>query len=345
MKSSVTDHLLEKGYVPDFLIRSYVRRLCRSRLKDDRNVPDDRQAIIDQFVSSMAEAPIALATGSANAQHYEVATEFFQAVLGPYMKYSACYWSMENPGATLVEAEQAMLQLTVERADVQDGMHLLDLGCGWGSLSLFIAEKYPESQITAVSNSTSQKRYIDQKAVQRGLTNLTVETVDMNHFKPEKAFDRILSIEMFEHMRNWSALFTRVANWLNEEGRFFMHIFTYAGIPYLYDANDPEDWMARNFFAGGMMPCPELPRQFSEIIAVEQQWQINGRHYAKTLNAWLEKMDAANATLRPIFRDEFGTEWKKYWHHWRVFFMACAEVFGYADGKRWFVSHYLMKKH
>ena len=340
------DRLLAAGLLPDALIRAYVRQLCRQRVRREPPAPD-RARQLPAFLDALADQPIALQPAAANRQHYEVATDFFRAVLGPHMKYSCCWW--ENPAtprpAELEAAESAMLERSCRHAGLADGQRILELGCGWGALALFMAARYPNSAVTAVSNSNTQRAYIEAAARTRGLDNLQVRTADINDFATGERYDRIVSVEMFEHLRNWPLLLERSAGWLAPGGKLFIHIFTYDGRPYLYDAADPADWMARNFFAGGMMPCPELlPLAAAPHFEPEQTWRIDGRHYRQTLEAWLQGMDSRRAGLFPLFEREYGREARKYWHHWRVFFMGCAEVFGYDGGKHWFVSHYLLKR-
>ena len=338
------DFLLEKGWLPDHLIRWYVRKQCQKRIGAEAITEEERREDLQRFVQKITAQPIALKPDVANLQHYEVPTEFFRFVLGDRMKYSSCYWPDDRLNVSLNDAENEMLKLTRKHAEIEDGMDILELGCGWGSLSLFLAERFPNCDITAVSNSNTQRKFIEETAIKLGIRNLKVLTADMNNFHIQRKFDRVVTVEMFEHMRNWKALLSNIKGWLNEEGKLFIHIFTFDGRPYLYHANDRDDWMARNFFDSGMMPSPELIHQFSDLFKVEKEWQVNGRHYEKTLNAWLTKMDDAKPDLFPLFLQEYGREAHKYWNHWRVFFMACAEVFGYAKGEKWFVSHYLLQK-
>jgi cyclopropane fatty-acyl-phospholipid synthase-like methyltransferase len=341
------DPWLENGWIPDYVIRFFVRQRCRERLSAELNSQETKMKFLQKFIRDISSQPIAIATNTANRQHYEVSTAFFQGVLGARLKYSCCYWKNLDSGSLasrLDKAEEAMLSLTCKRADLQNGMTILDLGCGWGSMSLFVAEKYPDSRITAVTNSDTQKKYLDQQASLKKLNNLTVIKSDMNTFHLHQKFDRIVSVEMFEHMRNIGLLFDRISGMIRPGGKLFIHIFTYAGNPYLYDDNDHSDWMARNFFAGGMMPCPELLGHFTSGFSTEKIWQVGGVHYQKTLQAWLQKMDAGKSHLYPLFLREYGTEARKYWNHWRIFFMSCAEVFGYQKGNRWYVTHYLFVK-
>jgi cyclopropane-fatty-acyl-phospholipid synthase len=279
----------------------------------------------------------------ANEQHYEVPAEFFAMVLGPRRKYSSCWW----PGSvsTLAEAEEASLAETVRRAGIGTDMAVLELGCGWGSFSLWAAEHFPGSRFTAVSNSSSQRAYIEAEAGRRGIGNLTIITADMNAFAIEQQFDRIVSLEMFEHMRNWRQLFGRVHGWLKPGGRFFMHIFCHRDHPYPYEDTGPDDWMSHYFFAGGIMPSDDLPLHFQQQLNLVDRWRWDGRHYEKTLNAWLAQMDTARAQVWPILDNTYGKDQAGvWWMRWRLFFMACAELFGLHRGQEWHVGHYLFER-
>lgn len=291
----------------------------------------------------MNESPIALLPEIANEQHYEVPAGFFTEVMGDHRKYSCCYWPAHV--GNLSEAEVAALELTVKRAGIQDGMKVLDLGCGWGSLSLWIAEHFPNSSVTSVSNSTSQRDFILKLAGERSIENIDVVVCDMNDFSTEQRFDRVVSIEMFEHMRNYGELFRRIDNWLLPDGRFFMHVFCHRTTPYEYIDKGPADWMSRHFFSGGIMPSADLPLRFAENLCIVDRWHWNGQHYAKTCNAWLKNMDQNESRIMPILVDCYGEEKASlWWQRWRIFFMACAELFDYDDGSEWFVGHYLFKK-
>ncbi len=339
--------LLERGLIPDSLIRFYVRRLCRIRLQNEPDSVNDRQEALKDFMELISSQPLAVQTDLPNEQHYEVPTDFFRIVLGRNLKYSSCLFpegAVQDRAADLEEAERRMLQLTCDRALLADGQDILELGCGWGSLTLFMAEKFPRATITAVSNSRTQKEYIDSQAAVRGLRNVNVITADMKDFDPARQYDRIVSVEMIEHMRNYKLLMEKLGRLLRSGGKLFVHIFTYNGTPYLYDSSDPGDWMARYFFAGGMMPSPGLLPFFAAELILERQWEVNGQHYQRTLEGWLERMDAQMDRVKPILIQAYGAQARKFQEYWRIFFMACAEVFGYEAGNRWFISHYLFSK-
>ena len=334
----------EAGLVPDTVIRAGIRRLNSRRLveihaDDVARASDAMEALL----ARMDTAEIAPVPQYANLQHYELPAGFFSAVLGRRMKYSCGYW---DGGATnLDEAEEAALDLSCRRAGIQDGQEVLDLGCGWGSLSLWIAERYPATRVLSVSNSASQRAFIEARAAERGLANVRVLTEDMNHFATRRRFDRIVSVEMFEHMRNYRALFRRIAGWLAPEGRFFMHIFCHKSCAYEFTDRGPSDWMSRHFFTGGMMPSADLPLRFPEDLLLEHRAHWSGRNYERTANAWLERLDAQRDALRPLFQATYGERQADQWlQRWRIFFMACAELFGHAGGQEWFVSHYLFRR-
>ncbi len=335
---------VEQGYLPDNVIRHGIRRLLRERLAELE--VDDCEAVAQReqvFVRMMDAAEIAPLPQLANEQHYEVPAEFFAEVLGKHRKYSSCYWPSEH--ATLDEAEERALRITAERAELADGQRILELGCGWGSLSLWMAAAYPGSQVTAVSNSHSQRTHIESEAERRGLTNLTVITADMNDFDTDQHFDRVVSVEMFEHMRNYRRLFARIDRWLNPGGKFFMHIFCHRSAPYEFVDNGPSDWMSRHFFSGGIMPSDALPLHFQDHLKLRDHWRWDGRHYACTLEAWLDRMDARRDRVWPILERTYGKEQANiWWMRWRIFFMACAELFGFNNGQEWYVGHYLFEK-
>ena len=334
----------ESGLVPDAVIRAGIRRLLEAKRKEIHAGDEEYAAsTLNAFVEQMNQSPIALVTDLANEQHYEVPAEFFTQVMGDHLKYSCCYWEPET--SNISEAETAALELTVKRAGIEDGMRVLDLGCGWGSLSLWIAEHFPNATVMSVSNSATQREFIVARARERSIDNINVLTCDMNDFSTDERFDRVVSIEMFEHMRNYGELFRRIDEWLLPEGRFFMHIFCHRSTPYEYIDKGPSDWMSRHFFSGGIMPSADLPLRFPSHLSIDKRWHLNGEHYAKTCNAWLAKMDANIDAIRPAFADCYGEENVGLWtQRWRIFFMACAELFAYDDGHEWYVGHYLLKK-
>ena len=331
--------LTEKGLLPDFLIRWGIRRLLRRRLEEIGG--GDPAARLEAFAASMREGPVAPVPEKANEQHYEVPAAFFEHVLGPRLKYSCLFYP--EGVESIEDAELASLGLTVDRADLRDGMDILELGCGWGSLSLFMAERFPNSRVTAVSNSASQREFIQARAGERGLGNLTVITADMNDFAPEGTFDRVVSVEMFEHMRNYEELLRRISGWLRPGAKLFVHVFCHRDRAYEFRTEGESDWMGRYFFTGGIMPTPDLFRRFDRHLAVERQWTIDGTHYARTSEAWLDRMDAAKDDLLPVLAGTYGEgEAARWFQRWRVFFLSCAELFGFAGGSEWFVCHTLL---
>ncbi len=335
---------LEQNKLPDFLIRAGIRRLLKQRLADEtKPTQEEQQAHLMQIIGELKSAPIAIETGSANEQHYEVPTAFFKYVMGRHMKYSGCYW--DETTKSLDEAEKNALEKTCSHAELKNGMEILELGCGWGSLTMFMAEKFPEATITAVSNSKTQKEYIDAECSARGIKNAEIITADMNVFTTDKKFDRVVSVEMFEHMRNYEKLLHKINWFLKDDGKLFVHIFTHKEFTYYFDVLNDSDWMSKYFFTGGIMPSDDLLFYFNEDFVVEHHRHWDGTHYQKTAEAWLENMDAHKKEILPVLSATYGNEQKiKWWVYWRVFFMACAELWGYKNGREWFVSHYLFKK-
>ena len=333
---------VERGWVPDSIVRTGIRSLCRQRMREIQIPQAQQSQHLDEFVRNMGNAPVAPLVHKANEQHYEVPAAFFQQVLGAQLKYSSAFWDGVD---TLDEAEVQALVLSCEHADLKDGQQVLELGCGWGSLTLWMAKSYPNSSITAVSNSHSQRRFIEQRAMEAGLGNVRVITADINHFSIDQGFDRIVSVEMFEHLRNYASIFDRVAGWLKPDGRFFMHIFCHHSTPYLFEVRDDTDWMSRYFFSGGMMPSADLPLKFQDSLCFKNRWDWSGAEYQKTAEAWLDKLDAARDEVFAIFSDTYGPADAKVWiNRWRIFFMACAELFGMRGGDEWRVSHFLFDK-
>ena len=332
---------ISRGLIPDSLLRRGVRNQGRQRLQMMKNT-DLKQEYLT-FLKQASSGKIAVHTDDANNQHYEVDSEFFQYCLGKNLKYSSCYWNDDT--SSLDEAEDIMLDLYCKRAKIEDGMTILDVGCGWGSLSLYLAQKYPKSKITGVSNSNSQRKFIEKLGYERNLHNLNIVTKDINSFDTNKKFDRIISIEMFEHTKNSKILMDSINKWLSPDGLFFMHVFAHKYNPYYFDTEQKNAWMAKYFFTGGMMPNHDLFKDLESDLNYQKSWMLSGTHYEKTSNAWLDKMDSNKTKILELFRrNNSNSVAKKKFYFWRLFFIACAEIFGYNGGSEWIISHHLFKK-
>ncbi|MEZ6047385.1 MAG: cyclopropane-fatty-acyl-phospholipid synthase family protein [Planctomycetaceae bacterium] len=338
-------HWTERGLMPDRQIRFGVRKLLAQRLEQEQlGTCEAWQERFEQFLEDCRKSPIALVPEKANEQHYEVPAEFFQLVLGPRLKYSSAYWPQGVKD--LKEAEDSALRMTCERAGIRNGMRILELGCGWGSLTLWMAEHFPDSKITAVSNSTMQRESIESKLNERSLDNVEIITADMNNFSADaEAYDRVVSVEMFEHMRNHALLLNRISGWLKPGGKLFVHIFCHREFPYLFETEGAHNWMGRHFFSGGMMPSDHLLRAYQQDLQLARQWRWNGNHYARTCEAWLKRQDQERDKIMQLFSSTYGEQDAEMWFvRWRLFFIACAELFAYNEGNEWWVSHYLFEK-
>lgn len=334
----------EQGLVPDTVIRHGIRRLLKGRLSalhaDD---PPTLLAEKQQFIRAMRQAEVAPSPARANEQHYEVPASFFEEVLGRHNKYSCAFWNRHCESLDVAEADA--LNQTCEHADIRDGMDILELGCGWGSLTLWMASRFPQARIVAVSNSASQKAHIDAELRNQGLFNVEVITADINNFHANGLFDRVVSVEMFEHLRNYPVMFSRISEWLRPGGKFFMHIFCHRDAVYAFEDQNATDWMSRYFFTGGMMPSDDLPLYFQDHLQLDDRWRWSGTHYARTADAWLENMDANRDGIMPVLQRTYGEgSYRHWWMRWRMFFMACSELFGYENGNQWQVGHYLFSR-
>ncbi len=331
---SIAIQLAERGLLSDRLIRTGIRKLLDERLHALAADPRDAR----EWVERLENRPLAEDTEAANQQHYEVPAAYFQNVLGPRLKYSSAFWPEDC--ASLEHAEAAMLDLSCERAELTDGQDVLELGCGWGSLSLWMAEHYPRSRITAISNSRSQREFIEARAREQGLHNLTVLTCDINDFAPVGSFDRVVSVEMFEHLRNHRRLLGRIHDWLKPGGKLFVHIFAHHSHAYLYEVKSSKDWMSKYFFTGGIMPSADLLPAAAESLREEARWEVDGRHYSRTLEAWLQRQDARRQEVMAVFKDCYGRDARLWFQRWRIFYMACSELFAFNQGKEWKVVHH-----
>ncbi|WP_229796568.1 SAM-dependent methyltransferase [Thermomonas carbonis] len=336
--------LAERGLVPDALLRAGIRRMCAQRLHDEHaDDPDAAARRNAALIAELRESPVAIHTDAANRQHYELPPGFFTRCLGPRLKYSGCYYPTGNE--TLAQAEEAMLALYSERAQLADGQDILELGCGWGSLTLWMAQHYPNARITAVSNSAPQRAFIEAQCRERGFANVRVITCDVNRLElPASNFDRCVSVEMFEHMRNYATLLDRIGGWLRPGGKLFVHIFCHRTLLYPFETAGDDNWMGRHFFTGGLMPAADTLLWFQDALRIEDRWLVDGTHYQRTANHWLDNQDARHDEVMAILREAYGDAAKLWFQRWRMFWMACAELFGYDHGREWMVAHYRFSK-
>ncbi len=335
--------LAERAWLPDCLIRFGIRRLLADRLRMEENrCSGEPREYLKQLIAELRHSPVTIETGTANEQHYEVPVRFFELVLGPRLKYSAGYWP---PNATtLAESEEAMMDLFCRRAEVENGMEILELGCGWGSLAIWLAHKYRNCRILAVSNSSTQREYMEERCRRMELNNVEVITVDIARFSTDRTFDRVLSVEMFEHVRNYEELLHRISTWLRPEGKLMVHVFCHARYAYPFETDGAANWMGRRFFTGGIMPSDDLLSYFQRDLVLRDQWRLSGMHYARTLEAWLENCDINRMELMKLFMEKGSrSSGRRELQQWRIFFMACAELFKCRGGGEWYVSHYLFQ--
>jgi len=340
---SIGIELMERGLIPEALVRMGIRAICRERISEQSGTPEQESERLQSFIERVKREPIAVLTEKANEQHYELPPEFFNLALGKHRKYSSCFYKTGTE--TLDQAEADMLALSAARAEIVDGHSILELGCGWGSMTLWLAEHFPRSSVVGVSNSAPQREFILGEAAKRGLKNIEIITADMNSFSIERQFDRVVSIEMFEHMRNYERLMQRVASWLKPGGALFVHIFTHHRFAYFYETEGSTNWMGRYFFSGGTMPSDDLLIYFQQSLVIDKHWRNSGMHYAHTANAWARNMEERRAEIMPILERTYGAKDARRWfYRWKTFFLACAELFGFNQGREWLVSHYLFRK-
>lgn len=336
--------LAERGLVPDALLRAGIRRMCAQRLRDEHaGNPDAAARRNAALIAELRQSPVAIHTDAANRQHYELPPAFFHACLGPRLKYSSCFYPTGNE--TLAQAEDAMLALYGERAQLADGQDILELGCGWGSLTLWMAERYPNARITAVSNSRPQREFIEARCRERDFANVRVLTCDVNRLELRAGgFDRCVSVEMFEHMRNYATLLGRIGGWLRADGKLFVHIFCHRSLLYPFETAGEDNWMGRHFFTGGLMPAADTLLWFQDALRIDDRWLLDGTHYERTANDWLREQDSRPEEVMAILREAYGNAASLWYQRWRMFWMACAELFGYDHGREWMVAHYRFTK-
>ena len=337
------NNLLKRDLIPEFLIRNRIRKLNQDRLLEiTAKNPEAQAEYLKNFLKKLHESAIAVETAAANDQHYELPPEFFELCLGPHKKYSCAYYDGNH---SLEKAEANMLQLYVERAKITNGQEILELGCGWGSLTLYIAEQFPQSNIIGVSNSHSQREYINREIQKRNLKNIRIQTADVNQVSfQQETFDRVVSIEMLEHIRNYKEMFEKISSWLKVDGLFFNHIFTHKDKPYLFEVRDESDWMSKYFFTGGVMPSNDLFLRFQDNLKLEDQWLVSGENYQKTSEDWLKNLKSNKEKAKQLLKEVYGNDYSLWYVYWKIFYMAVAELFGTKNGKEWMVSHYLFSK-
>ncbi|OIS95929.1 PREDICTED: (S)-coclaurine N-methyltransferase-like [Nicotiana attenuata] len=335
---------LERNLLPDAVIRRLTRLLLAARLRSSYKPSAELQlSDLLQFVHSLREMPIAVMTEKAKSQHYELPTSFFKFVLGKHFKYSCCYF--HDKSSTLVDAEKAMMELYCERSQLKDGHTILDVGCGWGSLSLYIAQKYSSCKITGICNSVTQKAHIEEQCRELQLQNVEIIVADISTFEMEGSYDRILSIEMFEHMKNYGDLLKKISRWMKPDSLLFVHYFCHKAFAYHFEDVNDDDWITRYFFSGGTMPSANLLLYFQDDVSVVNHWLVNGKHYAQTSEEWLKRMDQNKTSIKPIMESTYGKDSAVKWTvYWRTFFISVAELFGYNNGEEWMVAHFLFKK-